>query len=324
MDTQFLEIQNLDSDDLVRAKTWYESEVLPDPDNRTDVWKVWNTFFSGVDTRMDWQYRESYYRWYTDLTWRRLGQLGVDDVVKMGFARQVPMALQLDFDVWEELMLYLNGLIDPQLIESVYTRVQQAFLSSIAIVGEVKKQPVTVAQLVDYLQVVNQSGTDSLHSAELLAKVQLVFSDPTVTINSISSPDKLSDRFVGLVNFFLGVNGEQIWYVVDSFINPERYKGQSLASMQSGSLTSVDSKNSVTSGVVSVDGAQTFQSGYNNIRIMIEARFTRDASGEFTNLDGVLALLDSLATEQGDDAIRELYYFDEGAGKFQWNEALLT
>lgn len=320
MNTQFLEIQNLDSSNLALAQVWYESEILPDPDARTEAWKNWHAFFSKKDLNTDWEYRWSYFRWYTDLTWRRLNQLTVEEVAQIAFGRQLSTALRLDFDVWEELVLYLNTLIDPQAIESAYLQIQESFFSSNVIIGLVSQNPVTVQQSINNLRIINQENTDSLRSAELFAKIKPAFTEiePGTEAFWLSTPEVFFDRFVGLVNFFLGVDKDHIWFVVDSFINPERYKeGSQLAEKESAIAEVVLTEPTVEEKKVS-------KVSYADIKNMIEARFTRDTSGEFANLDGVLALLDSLATDQGDDQIRELYYFDEGTGKFQWNEALLT
>ncbi len=314
MNTQFLEIQTLDSGNLATAQVWYESEILPDPDNRTEAWKVWHAFFAKAEPGVDWQYRWSYFRWYTDLTWRRLNQLSLEDVAGIAFGRQIPTALRLDFDVWQELVLYLNSLVDPQAIESAYSKIQESFFASTATISLVKQSPVTVLQSISDLRIINKENTDSLRSAELFSKIKPAFTEiePGTEAYWLVTPEVFFDRFAGLVNFFLGVEPKDVWFVVDGFMNPERYAEKPLSTEKEEIAKTV------------VEQPQAAQVNYADIKNMIEARFTRDVSGEFTNLDGVLALLDSLATDQGDDQIRELYYFDEGTGKFQWNEALLT
>jgi len=59
------------------------------------------------------------------------------------------------------------------------------------------------------------------------------------------------------------------------------------------------------------------------VKQMIESRFKKDKSGQFNNIEGVLALLGQLADTYKDPSIAELYYFDENAGGFKWNEELI-
>lgn len=316
MNDGFLQVKILSPEQVADLEHEYQQSLLSTPVDRERAWQSLHGFFRDKNSQVDWQYQWSYWRWYTDLTWRRLG--AVDDLTFLNIviARQIPMALITGFNVWQELMFYLDRLIDPQLIENGYDKIRTAFFASEAVVGEWQKKTITVAELAKELEVTNQPGTDSLRSAEILAKVKEVFSQNIDGRYAVEPVDVVVDRFVGLVNFFLGVKPKDVWYVVDSFVNPEKYE-----QIESEKNTVSATEESVEESVAE---QMTPKTNYADIKAMIEARFTRDASGEFTNLDGVLALLDSLATEQGDEQVRDLYYFDEGAGKFQWNEALLT
>jgi|GEM_PF-5815423 len=62
---------------------------------------------------------------------------------------------------------------------------------------------------------------------------------------------------------------------------------------------------------------------YDQIKTMIDSRFEKDASGEYTNIEGVMVMLSGFAADQNDPQIAELYYFDEQKGKFMWNNAIL-
>ncbi len=58
---------------------------------------------------------------------------------------------------------------------------------------------------------------------------------------------------------------------------------------------------------------------YAEIRRKIEAVFPKDAQGEYTNLDSLLAALQSAAEKYNDPKISELMYFDESDNKFKWS-----
>lgn len=314
MSNDWLTIRSLDAESLSQFNIDYETVLLQNPAGRELAYQSWHSFFLSQGSEIDWQYQDSFFGWYTDLTWMHLKNVSETTVIKMAFGRQVPVALWRGIDVWKELMFYLDGIADPQLIESVYGKIQQEFFNSLAIVGVWKEKKYTVADLVKDVRLVGDKNVDSLRSAETLSKVRQILSQNESRYLKISVDENL-DRLVGLINFFLGVEPTAVWFVVDGFINPEKYE-------VNGKILNEPEKEVGQQQVDSTNNRPA--ANYGEIKTMIEARFARDASGEFVNLDGVLALLDSLATDQGDDQIRELYYFDEGVGKFQWNQVLLT
>jgi hypothetical protein len=55
----------------------------------------------------------------------------------------------------------------------------------------------------------------------------------------------------------------------------------------------------------------------------VEDEVQKDDKGQFVNLEEVFGKLDRLAEENNDDRIRDLFYYNEKTGKFEWNEDLL-
>lgn len=335
MTTDWLTIKKLGEEELARLDSEYRAELSTKPAEREEAWESWNSFFAQANPNTDWEYRWSYFRWYTDLTWLRFGKLTEEEILKMAFGRQVPTALWSEIDVWQDLMFYFDDLVDPELVESAYGKIRQAFFASEAVVGMWQNKMVTVAELVKDIKIINQPNADTLRSAEILSKIKQIFTQSNNEKYALASVDWVVDRFVGLVNFFLGVEPKGAWVVADHFVNPEKYEESDEDSTDVETTIDVPTEQTESEPVNSVppevetvvpveEPPAAPAMGYADIKNMVEARFTHDATGEFTNLDGVLALLETLANDQGDDQIRELYYFDEGAGKFQWNDALLT
>lgn len=270
-------------------------------------------------------YYYSYWRWFTELMWTRSGNFESMVFSNQLMAKQVPIALALGYDVWDALIWHLHFRTPfSDDMASVYGSFQKAFFESDAIVGSYKGALVAVKDLVPEIEKINRPNANSLETAETMSKIQACFADYSnrpELVNYFIKPEKSTDLFVGLVNFFLGVKPDRILYVVDGYVHGSTATDQNTApAIQPGEETAEVATD--TAAVVASTSAP--KAAYTDIKTMIEARFTRDASGEFANLDGVLALLDSLATEQGDEQIRDLYYFDEGTGKFQWNEGLLA
>ena len=62
---------------------------------------------------------------------------------------------------------------------------------------------------------------------------------------------------------------------------------------------------------------------YKEIRRQIESRFPKDKTGHFLNIVDVMHELERIGHDQGDLKVRDLYYFNEQTGSFEWNENLL-
>src|SRR3989344_3554357 len=61
------------------------------------VWEKMSGLFD-VNPKLDDDYRLSYFRWYTDFTWKIFNNRERDLVVNICLARQIPMAVLLDLD----------------------------------------------------------------------------------------------------------------------------------------------------------------------------------------------------------------------------------
>jgi hypothetical protein len=81
--------------------------ILNSPDDREQLFAVLHKFVSKFTIEQDFEFRSSYTRWYVDLFWRKMPALELNDVIKIGIARHASLALALDFDVWQELIIFL-------------------------------------------------------------------------------------------------------------------------------------------------------------------------------------------------------------------------
>lgn len=294
-----------------------------------ETWTSLDKYFRNAVAADDRMYRWTYFRIYTEITWKLLLTMDREVISLVAMARQVPTALILDFDVWKEFLTYLNiRMLDKEEMEGVYKESREAFLTSSAYVGVWKGNSVTVQELIEDIKIINRPNADSLQNAEVMSKVKSVLvpqGDPLFDRYALTNPDQMVDRFIGLVNFFLGVEPGNIWYVVEKMFSSELYEvpEQSSESQVTSTGVSVASPVQLSEQTSSVTAEEKTPSmSYVDIRTMINSRFSKDDTGQFANIEGVLALLDSLATEYKDDQIRELYYFDESTGGFRWNDEL--
>lgn len=269
-----------------------------------------NDFFQKNSVINDVVYYQSFFRWYTILLWKVLRNKDLDIVSTVCFGRQVPTALMVGFDVWKELLWYLSfSSFDEESMTKVYREIRNNFLSSEALVGWWGKRNFRIKDLIAAITAVEQRGGSSMELAELYSKVTSALT-PDAEIDKqffYVDTSEVVDKLIGLINFFIGVEPEKIYAVVDLTLHPERYEPE----LPVGQTTSLISEKK--------EGKNNFQ----QIKTLIESRFPYDESGQFTNLEGVLAMLDTLADEQQDERIRDLYVFDEATGRFGWNGELV-
>lgn len=312
------------------------------PSEMEKAWSELDAFFRSAGYENDKTMRWDYFRWYTDLSWKFIRNQSPEFVIEVAIARLVPLGILLEIDVFKEFLYYCYFKpFDQNTLAGFYSKVKSAFLQSNAYVGTWQGKDVLLKDVVADVQKVNRPNATSLDNAEILGKIKEIFylkNDPNFERYVVVSPDQAADHLVGFINFFLGVEPGDIWVIVDSFVHPDKYEQMAQQTdEEEATLSTTPSEIASVAVVEELPVAAAVEPlaplappspietmSHADIRAMIEARFSQDKDGQFVNIDGVLSLLDSLATEMDDDRIRELYFFDEASGGFKWNDALLT
>src|SRR3989344_119364 len=214
------------TDDQIARKDGEFQQILSNPSEADKVYEELRDFFVTSTEAEVKKYWYSYWRWYVWLTWDRLNTVSKDELISIIFSQQIPMALLLDFDVRESLLWYFvaNNFFEDDL-ESFYLKIKKAFLESKAVVGVWQGKNVTVAGLIKEADSVYSSG-DSLVEANFENKLrQLIFpADEMTKKYFMANPEQVKERFLHLVAFFETFTEEKIWFVVDAFLNPEKYQ----------------------------------------------------------------------------------------------------
>lgn len=372
------------------------ADLLGYKEKMEPVWEELHAYFKDVGPREDRQYWNTFFRWYTELTWSNITSIDHDVFVDIAIKRQVPMALLLDFDVWKEILRYfIAQTFTKKEREQLFDAMQKAFFSAEAIMGGTVEQPLLMKHAVSEVAKLDEFGADSLQMAEQYSQLTKQFYDANAQfLGSNISPDNegVVKRFTTLVHFFVGVKPKQVQQVLNLFY---QRRPEVIEDMEVGPFLEVireDQERLGEEGVERLIKAQMFEEAegalnistegtpdtgapaeenvpinntaaqsdvkeattvpaaqeelpqspsqepasteeavampakptYKDIQQMVDARFGKDEQGIYLSVEGVLALLDSIATEHGDDAIRDLYYFDEQTGSFHWDETLLA
>ncbi len=293
------------------------------------AWQELYDFFADKSALEDRKYFYSLFRWYTDLTWKMLTNLRGSTVVEVACARQIPTAFLLDVDVHYRLLDYLGlRTTDDAEVGGWYSDMRNAFLTSEAIVGTLAGKNVTVVEVVEMVKRMQRPQATSIEAAEIASKIQTIFfvkDDPLFDAYFFANPNETVERFIDLVNFFVGVEPEKAPYVVSAYINPDRYENFAAA---------LETRADESAGIAPQFSPETLAApatepvrekiSYAEIKKNVEANFTKDATGQFLDPGAVFNLLSNLAEEYRDEKINDLYYFNESDGQFHWNDELLA
>lgn len=308
--------QNLNTLELEDKEKEFWKEFYNSPTKREEMLLNLKQFFTdkkNIDIK---KYYFSYWRWYTVLIWKNLEALD-----KMSFVdivgNQIMMAILLGYDVWDKIIWYF-GLksYDESDMASLYLKIKNIFFSSSQIVGSWQGKELTIANLIEDIKILNAHDYDSIKEADLKMKLkQVMFPKNNALVKKYFTvdQDEAINRFVSLVNFFLGVDGDHIWYIVDVYINPEKYgqkQGDGVVGVKQTSLIASSMGQSQSPRINSLAQIQS----------LINSQFPPDASGQYADISAVFARLGELAEENDDDAITEMLYWDEGENRFRWKE----
>lgn len=322
----------------VELKKMDEEFLNFDISTKEQVWSEMNEYFSQSPLREDRKFWYSYWRWFTDLSWKFFLNREPEFIAEMAVKRQVPMAILLDFDIWRELLKYFAlQTVGEDDAQSLYSKIKFAFLESEAILGVWKDKEVTVAEIVKEFFSIRQRGSDALELAEFNSKLKEIFfpkDDPLFQEYIFVNPDEAIDRFTQLSLFFFLMEPKDIWYAVDVFMHPEiggiaEEMAKPITPQPAPAVIGVSplavsqpkrlepKKEKVPVAKISVaeeDKKLTLQ----QVKSQIESQFKKDAEGNFEDIAGVYAKLEELAEKYNDPKIAEMLYFDEKSGKFEW------
>lgn len=293
-----------------------------------ETWQSLDDYFNKSSVLDDEKFKWTYFRIYTELTWKMFGSQSRDFIVDVAIKRQIPMALQLGFDVFKQVISYLGlRTFDRADMQSLYLKIKKSFQESNVIVGKWNGSDVTVAELIKEIDFISKRH-DSLEQAEFESKLKQMMFPNDLLVNKYftDNSDEAVTRFVNLVVFFDIVSETDIWRVVDSFLNPEKYQnvtpGEVPASPTPTPQTTPTPQPVVLTKPVPAQSAAVEPQvplSTEQIKSQIESQFKKDADGNFVDIEGVMAKLGELAEKNNDPKIAEMVYFDETENKFKWN-----
>lgn len=304
------------------------------------------------------KYYDTYWMAYVRYTWKLADKISTEDFVEI-FSVQLQTALQLDIDITAALLkhVYFNIPIEKQanIVEELYTS-----LSSV-IFPLHQSSDTTLREIHDEYAKIMKG--DTLQSADFFAKIEQGLLPDNLDYMRVSREQKAQkvSEFLNLLLFIFEKQdlGKAASIYINELVEPVEALAVNddliLDELVENALKEIDQEEarpSIATQIAEVfiddngnerssediqKRLQAWQKGespsliktqgstnpYTTIKQQLISQFA-DESGNITNIEGLFDALDTMANEQGDEHIRELYMFDEAKGSFVWNESLLS
>lgn len=337
----FLKINtNLSEAEISQADQYFLDSVYGDPELEQKIWSDLHEDFKNVTPQQEYDLQASYFRWYTELTWRRVESLSPEQFANIAIARQSLLALKLSYNVLNAIMWHLEtNATSEEEMQNIYQNLRQQFKTSSAIVGkDAKRVQYTMKDFIDLVDKKLFNDDNSITRAQESSHInEILFG--LVDLHSedlLFNPIKVRDQIEDLIGFFLGVDADHIWYVVRAYTHPEE-KQQSELTPKNVSIKKIPENPSPEKTVeIPVQRDTLLDNSTESLRNTLEwlktfesPKLAWDALGqrvkeEVTELDfdsaNAIMQLTFFLKQNGYASEPDIVYYDQGSNSFHWNQ----
>jgi len=282
------------------------------------------------------KYRNSYTYWYAIYGWDLVNSLSLPQFAFL-VSHSSGVGLLLGEDVWRRIVSYLHlRSIDEVDMQEKYQQIRAGFLSSEEIIyhDEKTQKFYTIKDFVADIQRFDRVDED-VESAEFFSHLEMMINRRISEGNFSASGFDVVSLLRELANFFVGIDREHIWYVVDPYFYPQQYEQLQTTAGEGTSRSTPNTSFEIIQNVETPDVRQQIMDtsadedamditskSYSDIRTQLSAQYASLDADEQT--EKIIHALHELAEQYNDPRILDLYYFDESSGNFVWNDELLA
>lgn len=273
----------------------------------------------------------SYQRWYAFLVWPSLVKFSTDKGIKI-IKNFFHVAFLFGYDVWNDLLQYVmsKGFT---LIEQVelYEKIVKSLKDSKVIIAKIGNKNYVFSDILEICKdkIKNENDTEGL---KILLK-PVIFCPDIELLDKyyVFDREKILDNYIKLIKNILTVKEEQILKEIDKEFHPEF--ADSLKTVEEYRILVQEKTNPLIkkiepkiekkpeNNLPKIETKPMTQNppSYIQIKEKILQFFPKDEIGEIIDTEGVFEVLEKTANKYNDEKIKELYYFDEATGKFEWS-----
>lgn len=276
-----------------------------------------------VDAKTQFEDLASYQRWYTFLVWPKLGGYKSDECIKI-FSNHFHVALLLGNDVWLDLLMFLTSPVY-DLVERVelYEKIRQLLKNSKVIVARMGNKDYIFSDILEICKdrIKNEGDTEGL---KILLK-PVIFCPEIEKLDKyyVFDRDKILQNYIKFIKNILTVEKEGILKELDRQFHPEF--AEMLKTVDEYRIlleeknTKKETEKSKTNKIMEKTETKIMNTPtYAEIKDKILQFFPKDEAGDILDTEGVFEVLEKTADKYSDPKIKELYYYNEATGKFEW------
>ncbi len=257
--------------------------------------------FANTDFEDDYNFRESYLRWFTKISLKRFLTLSDIFLKDLFFSKQLSEAFLLGYDVLDNFLFYLASqyyLAEENRFFDFYNSVLNITKKSGAIFGEIDGKKIFFSEVVNkYIEIKDKQEFKN-YLEGLILEIQNGQDDYELYFNL---DEKLvAGNIIKFFDFIFGIKKENVLDIADIYART----GELLENKENNKI---EEKKLVSAPT------------YSEIKAKILQFFPKDENGEIIDNEGVFEVLEKTAEKYGDPKIKEIYYYDEESEKFKWS-----
>ncbi|MFB6181630.1 MAG: hypothetical protein ABEJ24_01910 [Candidatus Magasanikbacteria bacterium] len=216
--------QELNNQDLKRKEDQFQ-KIVDDRETADQVFDQLHSFFRGKKPETDFKYYHSYFRWYTELSWQYLRSRDRNFLSNIAVGRQIFLASFLGYDVTDRLLNYLKTRpVNENETQSLFHDIEQNLNNSSEIIYKEDDKTFLVSDLFSEFDSIRNKEDVSLERAKLYTKIRDNVSDQKWFEYAFVDFDESLDKMIELYSFVESVEVDDIYYTVDAYFFPEKYK----------------------------------------------------------------------------------------------------
>ena len=291
-------------------------DLIHDDQESYQLFKEWHAYFVARNFSLDLitQHFDTYWKWYVMVTWKNFA-FHNEEILATVVPYQFMMAFRLEYDVFK---LYPNHVVSFIPEDSVQDTLHASIVDQITnstLPFDYQKGKSIAALIRD---IKNAAALDEFDRSEIYANIERFL---FVGDDSSSSEEKLErmSKFFNFINFVTDKKAMGIFR--DLYTQSANYLPSSLI----GSVYSeITAGTSAGEGEVDSFLTENKNTEKDNIFVTIRDQISNGLKNNTDDVDEyILGELQKFSEQYREPRILDLYYFDEEAGEFRWNDDLL-
>lgn len=260
------------------------------------------------------KYYTSFWKWYIDASVRRL-LLIPDKAFVAAFCYLLPVAAQMDYNVEWLLWDYLdNVILLPSDQQKVFGQLRVNIAKSSVIINPLVANSWTLTQCSNnYYQAIKSKNQQKITEIQILVSKMMFPEGKELMLLPEVEKEVVIKRFLRLL-LILRKNVD-VPRTLESYNNFLEDYGEPGAREEVPIIIDVDSTTKIKD--------EDVKPNMRGVKAIIEDIFVAIDTNNFEQATAIIKRLSDLGDKFHDEKIKQLYYFNQELGKFEWNETLL-